>query len=51
MFKNKKSQLNKQNNTTTSKSNQLFVPLNEQEQQAISGGGCPYRGACGSGGG
>ena len=38
MSKNKKSQLNKQTNTTTSKSNQLFVPLNEKEQQAISGG-------------
>ncbi len=38
MSKNKKSQLNKQTNTTTSKSNQLFVPLNEKEQQAIAGG-------------
>ncbi len=47
MSKNKKSQLNKQANTTTSKSNQLFVPLNQQEQQAIAGGG--GRGGSGSG--
>ena len=49
MSKNKKSQLNKQTNTTTSKSNQLFVPLNEKEQQAISSG-CWGWGKCGGGG-
>ncbi len=38
MSKNNKSQLNKQTNTTASQSNQLFVPLNQQEQQAIAGG-------------
>ncbi len=49
MSKNKKSQLNKQTNTTASKSNQLFVPLNEQEQQAISGGCTTPGWACGGG--
>ena len=37
MFKNKKSKLNKKVEVATSK--KLFTPLNQKEQQTISGGG------------